>query len=334
MNALNVINNIKPYAVIGIIGLAKNTGKTTTLNALITRLQKETIAITSIGLDGEQIDQMTYLPKPKIQVKKGIIVATTTECLKQSQLDYDTLETTSIKTAIGRVIIVKIKSEGNIVVAGPTTNSDLKKVIEKLKKYANKVFVDGAFNRITFANIDCIDGIILATGASVHAQMEKTVAYTKSIIDSFSFEQTIHPIPLQAPLMAQTKSDIYFCKRKTIASLNEKAVKDTLQTLYLKGAITSSLIDGFIKHNYQHFTLVLEDATKLLIPPKYHTYLSNLAINIEVLKAIKLIAVTINPFSPKGNHYQPSAFLKAMQNATRVPVYNVLESEAKYETYT
>ncbi len=325
--------NLQNYDVIGIIGLAKNTGKTTTLNALIKDLPADQTAITSIGLDGETIDQLTYLPKPKIYAKKGIIIATTTECLKQSYLDYETIESTNIKTAIGRVIIVKIISEGYIVVAGPTTNSALKTIIKKLKKYAKKILIDGAFNRLTFANIDCIGGIILATGASVNASMEKTVEYTQSILASFHYPKVKYDLPLQAPMMVQTGKETFFVKKKTSQALHQLNFKEPLQRLYIKGAITPSLIDGFIKHDIRNFTLILEDATKLLIPPKYYKHLKTLNIEIVVRQAINLIAVTINPTSPKGINYPKKDFLEAIQAISTVPVYNVKESEEADETH-
>ncbi|MHA1509163.1 MAG: hypothetical protein ACTSO6_10720 [Promethearchaeota archaeon] len=61
-----LIEAIKKYKVISIIGLAKNVSKTTTLNHIINLLRDMlTIGITSIGRDGEPYDAITELPKPK-----------------------------------------------------------------------------------------------------------------------------------------------------------------------------------------------------------------------------------------------------------------------------
>ena len=47
-----------------IAGLSKNAGKTTLLSALIAQTE-EKIAVTSIGLDGENTDAVTLTPKPR-----------------------------------------------------------------------------------------------------------------------------------------------------------------------------------------------------------------------------------------------------------------------------
>ncbi|MDY6895165.1 MAG: hypothetical protein SVO01_07110, partial [Thermotogota bacterium] len=60
---------------VSIVGLEKNTGKTETINYLLKTLNKR-IGITSIGLDGEPIVQLTSMPKPHIGIVKGTIFAT------------------------------------------------------------------------------------------------------------------------------------------------------------------------------------------------------------------------------------------------------------------
>jgi molybdopterin-guanine dinucleotide biosynthesis protein len=53
---------------LGVLGTAKNTGKTTTLNALLKCLSEKLLALTSIGFDGEDLDHITCLPKPNVFV--------------------------------------------------------------------------------------------------------------------------------------------------------------------------------------------------------------------------------------------------------------------------
>ncbi|MCC6548479.1 MAG: hypothetical protein IT279_00265, partial [Ignavibacteriaceae bacterium] len=60
----------------GIIGTAKNTGKTTTLNWLMKQQGSTGIAVTGIGYDGEERDNITMLPKPRLRFEEGVIVAT------------------------------------------------------------------------------------------------------------------------------------------------------------------------------------------------------------------------------------------------------------------
>ncbi|MBA7549071.1 hypothetical protein ES705_41544 [subsurface metagenome] len=57
--------------VLGILGTAKNTGKTTTTSTLlkIANNRNLSVGITSIGYDGEDVDNITGLPKPRIFTK-------------------------------------------------------------------------------------------------------------------------------------------------------------------------------------------------------------------------------------------------------------------------
>ena len=73
--------------IIGIAGTAKNTGKTTTTSFIMAEVKKNeklNLGLTSIGYDGEDIDNVTGLPKPKIEVWPGVLVAVAEKCLKVS----------------------------------------------------------------------------------------------------------------------------------------------------------------------------------------------------------------------------------------------------------
>ncbi len=78
-------------ARLALIGLAKNVGKTTTTNYLLETLlgeklyRAEELALTSLGLDGEAIDVLTGLPKPRYVPPAGLIVATTADLLDQAE---------------------------------------------------------------------------------------------------------------------------------------------------------------------------------------------------------------------------------------------------------
>jgi molybdopterin-guanine dinucleotide biosynthesis protein len=321
MTALKTVLSRHNPTTIAIIGLAKNTGKTTTLNACIQTVPNTSmIALTSIGLDGEAIDQVTFLPKPKIHVKPGMIIATAKDTLKDTPIEYDTLKQTTIATALGDIVIIRIKSQGNLVIAGPSTNQDLNRCVTLLKTLSDIVLIDGAFNRKTFASIAHLDGLILATGASFHPVMEDTIKQTQAIVESFTFPKTSYDVTA----VNDTTPKLY---------KNAKRKKHPIgyilpqKTLYIKGAITPSIIDNFIKHNYKNYTLIITEATKLLIPYTYFTYLHKLRLTVEVLHPIPLLCVTINPFSPKGHNYDKNAFFTAMQDAITIPVINVLEKE-------
>lgn len=321
-------NLLREHRTVGIVGLAKNTGKTTTLNALIQTYKHKTIGLTSIGLDGEKIDQMTYLPKPRIEVSASMVVATATQCLRDCSLAYTLLEETPFQTALGPIVLVKIEESGHLVIAGPTTNQAMNHVINRLKTYTDHVFIDGAFNRLTFASIESIDAIILATGASVHLDMDETIKKTLNAVNTFSLPLREMPqlTPLEKMVVYHEKIPTTF-DRKDYTHLIKLYQTNPFTALYVKGAITETLCNHFIRHQMKNFTLIAQDATKFLLPVRYSDYLKSLAIKKAVLRNINLLAVTINPESPTGKHYDAELFKHALAKKLDVPVINVKRTE-------
>ncbi|PKK97567.1 MAG: hypothetical protein CVV58_00600 [Tenericutes bacterium HGW-Tenericutes-3] len=318
---------------LGIIGLSKNSGKTTTLNAILELYRNLRIGLTSIGLDGEDLDQVNFLPKPKIFVRRGMVVATASGCLEASKVNFQVLEITGMRTALGHIEVVEILSDGNMVIAGPTTNRELNQVIQLMKKRVDKIFIDGAFNRMTFANIESIDAIVLATGAAESPIMSNTIEKAKMIVDFFNLKKSyrLEEIPKQ-PMIIQTTFNQYMFEDKKIMSLKHlfTEVNDKIDWLYIKGAITPKYVHYFTQKLMSDFTLICDDPTKLLIDKNDFLNLKKLRIEISTIHPCPLLFVTINPFSPSGNHYDEKAFKKAMEDAIKIPVYNVLKMEEEY----
>ncbi|HHF08734.1 MAG TPA: hypothetical protein ENL26_03045, partial [Kosmotoga arenicorallina] len=65
---------------LSVIGLEKNTGKTESLRYIVKLIKRENprrvLCLTSIGLDGESVDQVTLTPKPEIIIHEGDLFAT------------------------------------------------------------------------------------------------------------------------------------------------------------------------------------------------------------------------------------------------------------------
>ena len=114
--------------IIGTAGTAKNTGKTTTNIAILRELFKTDISIglTSIGYDGEDIDNITGLPKPRLLLKEGTIVATSEKCLHGSTAQFDVIKSTNISTPLGKIIIAQVIKKGLVIIAGPNKSTELR----------------------------------------------------------------------------------------------------------------------------------------------------------------------------------------------------------------
>ena len=87
-NKVTLINNILKCKTLSITGMAKNTGKTVTLNYLLEqlRLRGKVVAVTSNGIDGEKTDQVTQTEKPEIELYEGSLFVTSEYHYRQRQL--------------------------------------------------------------------------------------------------------------------------------------------------------------------------------------------------------------------------------------------------------
>jgi len=166
---------------LGVLGTAKNTGKTTTLNALLKCLSKKLLALTSIGFDGEDLDHITGLPKPKVFVEEGSFVVTSEEAAKHSTARLHLLRRFDIRTALGSICLYRVRGSGTVVLVGPYSSEDLLTIKEVLEKDMVEVFlIDGAINRIV--PFQHSNFVILAVGASRSTNLDFLLSETRVIV--------------------------------------------------------------------------------------------------------------------------------------------------------
>lgn len=166
---------------LGVLGTAKNTGKTTTLNALLKCLSGKSIAITSIGFDGEDLDHITGLPKPKVLIEEGSFAVTSEEAAKHSTARLHLLRRFDIKTALGSICLYRVRQAGTVILIGPHSSEDLLTVKQTLEKDMVEVFlIDGAINRIV--PFQHSDFVVLAVGASRSTNLDFLLTETRIIV--------------------------------------------------------------------------------------------------------------------------------------------------------
>lgn len=173
---------------IGILGTAKNTGKTTALGAVIRCLSNKKLAVTSIGFDGEDFDHVTGLPKPKVVVDEGTVVITSERAARHSTAKLELLENLPLKTPMGKICIYRVKELGTAVLVGPNSSDDLLDVMKKIQLYAvDFLLVDGAINRMV--PFQYVDYVIIATGAARTTDLNELVAETRFMVKAFMLPQ-------------------------------------------------------------------------------------------------------------------------------------------------
>jgi hypothetical protein len=155
-----ILNNehIRPYLLQNlqdkttfIAGNAKNVGKTTFLNYLlpILRTSRKQLVYTSVGVDGEDFDQITSQRKPQIVAMAGDFVVSTNKALQNK--GFRIFEAFPFNTTAGQMVMGKATRQTKVELIGPEDNDSLASILEiiKTQHQITTVIIDGAINRIT-----------------------------------------------------------------------------------------------------------------------------------------------------------------------------------------
>jgi len=253
------------YKSISIIGTAKNVGKTTTLNYMINIAKnKYKLGLTSIGRDGESKDEIFSIPKPRIYVEKGTIIATAKQCIFNSDITKEILVATNLKTPLGEILIIRALSDGFVELAGPSKNAELlkiKKILYDLN--CDLVIVDGAVNRKSYAAPIITDATILATGAAFSQDIEKVVDHTSHLVNLLSLEAEKNPqiirlskkifkigtIGIISPNL-ETKIIAGINAREALKNIKKESLVD-FSNIVVKGIVSDNFIEELM--NYANF---------------------------------------------------------------------------------
>jgi len=334
---MRLIQTIKQnnYETVSIIGLAKNAGKTVTLNYLIEEAENLNIktGITSTGRDGENTDLVTQTKKPAIMVTEGMYAATAKKTLMLSNARTEILETTGISTAMGEVIIVRVRQKGNIHIAGPVSAKDMKYVAGRLKHYgAEVVFIDGAIDRKAVSSPVITDACVIATGAVLSRDMKKVLEKTAHAVECYSLPGTdVHVKNIVRKInktcIISEDGNILVPDIKTSITGGRKIselIDGKTSHIFIKGALTSALLKELWGNIYlRGINLIIEDGTKIFTDINVWNEMRRKGLKVEALDTINVLAVTLNPVSPEG-YFFDSEVLKENMKKT-LPGINIVD---------
>ena len=309
---------VAPYTTLCLAGMCKNAGKTTALNALIrgAKARGVSLAVTSIGRDGEREDLVTGTNKPPIYVTGGTLFATARGLLSKCDATEEILALTGMHTPLGEVAILRALSDGFVELAGPSMTGQIVSLTESLKSFgAQKVMIDGALFRRSLCAPEVAEGVILATGASYGPSMEKTVADTAFVARLLTLDAS-GPWP--------NRMGRRFARDDLYDDLSD-ALEGQGDTLYAAGAFTDAMAVQLLRRRNIPHQINLEDGTRLLLSRESYEKLSARGVVFRVRRKNALVAITVNPFSAYGAPYDPAVFRQMVAARVNVPVVNVLE---------
>jgi len=305
------MDSLVPYRSVSIIGMAKNVGKTTTLNYLIDSFNQSRIclALTSIGRDGESTDIVTGSQKPKIFVQKGTLIATAEKLLGLCDITKEILLVTGINTSLGRIIIVRALSDGFVQLGGPSITSQMSDLLLLFKALgADKIIVDGALNRKTLANPSVTEATILCTGASLNRNLHTVVQETKHLVSLLTL-----PKLEDKDILAE------------LEHVKDEKVTKREWYIYIRGAVSDAFLNNLIMSgtHLEGVYLIAEDASKIFIKPSTYEKLMLKKAILTVVNPIHLVGLTVNPTSPYDVDFDGAEFLEKIREAVPIPVYDI-----------
>ncbi len=325
--------------IVSIVGMAKNAGKTATLNFLIEEAIDEgmLLGITSTGRDGEDTDLVTGTDKPRVYLEEGALVSVPKGLYELSDADLEIVKLTEYHSTIGPILICKVMDAGYVQVAGPVSTKEQKLLCKELLGLgAEMVIIDGAIDRRHVANPEASDAVILATGAVVSRDLMKVVKDTAHIVDLYGCEK-LEEGSIRKEIVSNLDKDsiVTLDSEEVISVLNlktglgasnflDKELTENVKYIYLPGAFTQSVIANINYQKLKTVTFIVKDPTKIFMDRSAWKQYSKKGMRIKVLENINIAAITVNPYSPNGYFFDQEALVSEMKKfITEIPVINV-----------
>jgi hypothetical protein len=331
-------------ATIAVIGLVKNAGKTTVVNALMDNVPLR-FGLTSLGLDGERTDHLTGFDKPRIVPPRGTLIATTIGSLDRSHYTMEHLERLPFHTSLGSVVIGRAVGDRAVEISGPTTLAEVAATAARLHAHgAGLVLVDGAINRLGSASPRVSDAVIMATGGLVADSLDETVAITAATLEMLTLPavdpETRDLIATATPAGARAvavdeRGAVSTLDLETVVGEGKRVAREVerraLTVLFVGGALTQEFADDFLRTlpPRRAVTLVVRDATVLILSPTTVARFRRRGVDLRVLTPLRVLAVTANPYRfPQP--YNHRLFFGAVADAVgdRAPVFDVVHGLA------
>jgi hypothetical protein len=274
---------------IAVVGTSKNAGKTVAVAAICAALQAEgtPFGLASIGRDGEAIDALEGIAKPRFFLRPGALLATAATLLPRHPA-VEVIELRAERGALGQIALARVRAPGYFEIAGPSSASASRRIAQRLTELAGFAVIDGAVDRIA-ALRDSDAAIVVAVGAS-----------------------------------AATPAHAVDDARAFVARLRLPRFDPALPALHVAGALTAEAAAELARLGERR-QVVVADPTQIAFAGRaFLAIAARLELRCE--RGLHPIACTVAPQSPQ-HAFEPRAFLQAVAEATGLPSYDVYAGE-------
>jgi Domain of unknown function (DUF1611_C) P-loop domain len=270
-----------------VVGTGKNVGKTVAMRSIAAAASERGLAVgmTSTGRDGEAVDVLDAVTKPRLLLRPGTVLATARNLLPMHPAS-EILDITDWRTAAGVVTLARVRRAGYYELAGPSTASGIRSCVKRLAAlHCEQIIVDGALDRVA-ALAGGGDAVIVSVGATGYATMEDAVNDARSL-----------------------------CARLRIPVYDEQR-----PLLRIQGALTSTIASQLAKDGETR-QIVVRDATQ--IPAGGKALLGLLeTLDLRCERPIKVVAATVASIGGE-RYFEPRSFAREVATATGLPTFDV-----------
>ena len=277
---------------VAFLGLAKNTGKTTDLVAVLAELHRAGIlaGATSAGRDGEDRDAVTGAPKPRFRVWRGQLVASAALTFDGASFASEEIAALPLTTRFGAIEVRRAAQDGEIEVIGPATASQMGQACDALESAgARVVLLDGAFGRRAFASARVADAIVLSAGLAAGREQKSAVTAARLAVELIRLEAPPPDRPARS----------------------------------FAGALTDEALLAISPQSGE--ALVAEDFASIFLTPASREDLKGRDVRLSVARPARLLAVISNPTAPGRPSGDPRLFFEALADALPgTPVFDLV----------
>ncbi len=340
-------DDISRYGSVAVVGTAKNVGKTFCLQHILThyRNRAQALAVTSIGVDGENADVFYKTPKPELTFYPGTLVQTSETHYRQRHLTADILHLSRTSTALGRLVTARVQVPGKLILSGPSDTEGLKAFIAYAHAAGHSTaLIDGALSRMSLASSAVAQAMILCTGAALSKSLDK-------VVQDAVFRHELMQIPLVGPNdlpagaaaapvtvalldgirqgvwgLSQAGGLVDLGLRSTLAGRLPEALTATAaaapDTLFVAGMLSDRFLQALCACK-KPVRLIVSDFTKIFVQPVTYRQFLKKGGSLRVLHRTELLAVCANPCAPEGYAFDSARLCDALSAALHREVYDV-----------
>jgi hypothetical protein len=247
------------------------------------------------------------------------------------------------------VLVVRLCAAGTVEVAGPSAVADVRMVCDVMLGHgAERVLVDGAMDRRAACSPDIADGVVLSTGAVLSRDIAEVVSRTRDAVDLIRLARledrgeggrlraiaATHGGGGESVLVGEDTEPVVLASRFALtagASMLARLLDAHPDAGYL--LLAGALPEAFARdlahalhHRSRRLSVVVADSTRVFITRRGVGWYRRHGLDIRVLNATVLNAVTVNPLAPASHRFDTVQLQALIREAIPdIPVLDVLQ---------